>query len=397
MPELFNWFLTDSIGKITFYSFLVFIGIVCVLTIVFYIMAFLQGREISYWPPKIGPKPNKPKTVKPIKKTPEVVKYKHETVQPTIATVEPELDLDDYFHKLYNLSDRFREKINLKKETNGKAVSFRGIVDSINMHHIDKKPFVIIKSEKSNKPVVINLKMSKEADIYSLRKDDLIEVNGIVDTTLESSTTIHADNFKRIDIDTETTIVPTKNDDSGVKTPTKIKSDEYNLYLAEILPINIIDSNPELKKIQDNLLTELPNIGSVLNLHMTRSNPPDYKIDETYHNARIIMLNTRITKPQEWLIYLGMTISKNNKNKEGWFQLRIGNKQSKKVDIDKDDEWKIFLPAKPTYNNWYSVSVDIKNHFKDTFGKDGYVYLRLKKIRFRGEMFFSRITIAYLK
>lgn len=58
VSEFFKWltgnpFVTGSL--------VVFLGVVVAL----YVVAFLQGRSISFWPPKIGAKPDKPKTDQP--------------------------------------------------------------------------------------------------------------------------------------------------------------------------------------------------------------------------------------------------------------------------------------------------------------------------------------------
>ena len=54
MSELLKWLSTNPVVMITL---LIAFFILIVLVILVYLVAFFQGREISFWPPKIGPKP----------------------------------------------------------------------------------------------------------------------------------------------------------------------------------------------------------------------------------------------------------------------------------------------------------------------------------------------------
>lgn len=59
MAEFFKWLSGNSIAT---NALLVSFVTLAALTGVVYVAAFLQGREISFWPPKIGAKPDKPPT-----------------------------------------------------------------------------------------------------------------------------------------------------------------------------------------------------------------------------------------------------------------------------------------------------------------------------------------------
>jgi hypothetical protein len=59
MAEFFKWLSGNSIAT---NALLVSFVTLAALTGVVYVAAFLQGREISFWPPKIGAKPDKPTT-----------------------------------------------------------------------------------------------------------------------------------------------------------------------------------------------------------------------------------------------------------------------------------------------------------------------------------------------
>jgi serine/threonine protein kinase len=59
MSDFFNWLSKNSIAATTL---IVSFSVIITSITVIYLVAFIQGREISFWPPKIGPKPEKSKT-----------------------------------------------------------------------------------------------------------------------------------------------------------------------------------------------------------------------------------------------------------------------------------------------------------------------------------------------
>ncbi len=61
MPELFKWLSSNPTATLVVISLF---GILVVFAVLIYLVAFFQGREISFWPPKIGEKPEKSKTKK---------------------------------------------------------------------------------------------------------------------------------------------------------------------------------------------------------------------------------------------------------------------------------------------------------------------------------------------
>jgi len=61
MDEFFKWLSANSIaGMVVVIAF----GLLVIAATVMYVVAFFQGREVTFWPPKIGPKPEKPKADK---------------------------------------------------------------------------------------------------------------------------------------------------------------------------------------------------------------------------------------------------------------------------------------------------------------------------------------------
>jgi hypothetical protein len=55
MNEFFNWLSNNPVATLTL---IVSFGTLVTSSILIFIVAFFQGREISFWPPKIGPKLN---------------------------------------------------------------------------------------------------------------------------------------------------------------------------------------------------------------------------------------------------------------------------------------------------------------------------------------------------
>ncbi len=54
MADFFQWLSSGSISAVVL---LIAFSVVVIATILIYTIAFLQGREISFYPPKIGAKP----------------------------------------------------------------------------------------------------------------------------------------------------------------------------------------------------------------------------------------------------------------------------------------------------------------------------------------------------
>jgi len=58
MADFFNWLSNNPVATTTL---IVSFGVLVTATTLIYVVAFFQGRSISFWPPKIGEKPNKSK------------------------------------------------------------------------------------------------------------------------------------------------------------------------------------------------------------------------------------------------------------------------------------------------------------------------------------------------
>lgn len=62
MSEFFKWLSGNTVAATTL---IVSFGVLITATISIYVIAFFQGREISFWPPRIGERPQKLKSKRP--------------------------------------------------------------------------------------------------------------------------------------------------------------------------------------------------------------------------------------------------------------------------------------------------------------------------------------------
>lgn len=73
MAEFFQWLSNNPVVETIL---IVFLCILVLSIIVIYLVAFFQGRDISFFPPKIGQKPDKAKPLEPIEiRSEEAPKY----------------------------------------------------------------------------------------------------------------------------------------------------------------------------------------------------------------------------------------------------------------------------------------------------------------------------------
>ena len=56
MDKFFEWLSGNSVGAI---AFMVLVGLALFALVMILIVGFLQGREITFWPPRIGPRAQK--------------------------------------------------------------------------------------------------------------------------------------------------------------------------------------------------------------------------------------------------------------------------------------------------------------------------------------------------
>ena len=54
MSDFFRWLSSNTVAATTL---IVFLSVVLTSTVLMYLVAFFQGRKISFWPPRIGAKP----------------------------------------------------------------------------------------------------------------------------------------------------------------------------------------------------------------------------------------------------------------------------------------------------------------------------------------------------
>lgn len=106
MADFFNWLVGGSVSAIIFIAMVSVLGLGVTLI---YAISFLQGREVSFWPPKIGEKPEQKKQLTSGKRASKKVPLSIGAV----LTTEPmpfEEDMTD-FTELYVLAMNLRRTL----------------------------------------------------------------------------------------------------------------------------------------------------------------------------------------------------------------------------------------------------------------------------------------------
>lgn len=72
MDEFFRWLSNNPVATTTL---IVSFGVLVTSATLIYLVAFFQGREISFWPPKIGQRPSKSTPLEPVLETKDTVSF----------------------------------------------------------------------------------------------------------------------------------------------------------------------------------------------------------------------------------------------------------------------------------------------------------------------------------
>jgi hypothetical protein len=96
---------------------------------------------------------------------------------------------------------------------------------------------------------------------------------------------------------------------------------------------------------------------------------------------------------RESIVYVKIKVRSRDgsESAEVWLAHRIGNEPPKK--LDPPIEWQIFVPGEVLDNEWLLLKLSIPDEVQNTFGRDGWVYQSLLRIRLRGSMSISPITL----
>lgn len=141
---------------------------------------------------------------------------------------------------------------------------------------------------------------------------------------------------------------------------------------------------PEFKSVMDG------RFGRVLQI-----NPRDpYYIDHDVSGSESSANQVNVTlKPgAEWFVCFGVRVvsSEGSIGQDVWLSAKFSNKDPLYYK-DSKDEWKIELLKTTLGKDWALLSINLPESVEATFGKDGWGYEKLTRIRLRGDLTIARI------
>jgi len=130
--------------------------------------------------------------------------------------------------------------------------------------------------------------------------------------------------------------------------------------------------------------------GRVLNITLGANQYMDYSVSSSLSSATTMSL---ILKPgSEWfaLFYIAVRSQDGTASKDVWISATYSNRAPEYY-RDSKSEWRIELLPNQLENGWTELLVDLQDSVRKTFGREGWQYNRLLKIRLRGELTIAQI------
>lgn len=157
----------------------------------------------------------------------------------------------------------------------------------------------------------------------------------------------------------------------------------------------------EIVDASDESLVEIEHIsdsfvGKAIRVHSSTWYGMDFDIGQPYQMGDIIELTVDF---EDWAsIYVLVSLVHQTKPAStGWIKFSPGKLDPHIVDIGNtgQGEWEVFIqPLEKVGGEWFLYQVDLAQAVEDTFGRDGWTYLQLEKVRIRGNLALDRISIA---
>lgn len=141
-----------------------------------------------------------------------------------------------------------------------------------------------------------------------------------------------------------------------------------------------------------------PFVGSAINI----SSPIKYGIDFNLNPTASQLGNTIefvADMQADAAIYILVVLNRNTDTTTGWlkFKQAEGKILPEPLNIGTGmgiDEWLVYVtPALSRGNNWLVFQVNVPDSVNNTFGKDGWHFSALKKVRLRGNLSLDYITV----
>jgi len=121
----------------------------------------------------------------------------------------------------------------------------------------------------------------------------------------------------------------------------------------------------------------------------------DYSIEPINSFANLVEFCIKPTKSSRF--YLSIELSSRDKKyrKTRWLKYVVGEGQPEPL-INKITneitEWTIYKEGEPLEDGWTRLKLQLHEDVESTFGREGFVYQSVKRIRLRGSMCLSPIT-----
>ncbi|MBI4774158.1 MAG: toll/interleukin-1 receptor domain-containing protein [Deltaproteobacteria bacterium] len=151
----------------------------------------------------------------------------------------------------------------------------------------------------------------------------------------------------------------------------------------------ITPENPEQEKPNVQIVSDT-NFIKILNIESFKRYRMDREIDHSYNDCTVVEY---IVKPgEDYSLYISAYVKKTSgdSKQQVWLNIKIGSQNNTKF---KDDEWTIFVQPTPTVADWKMLSVNVPKSISETFGNEGWDFVRLQGIRVRGSIMVARIHL----
>jgi hypothetical protein len=116
----------------------------------------------------------------------------------------------------------------------------------------------------------------------------------------------------------------------------------------------------------------------------------DYEVGQSASLCNFVELASKLSK--DAVIYVKVKVRSRDlsESAEVWLGHVIGNDQPKKIS---PIEWQISTRGEVLDNEWLLLKLAISDEVRNTFGRQGWVYQSLLRVRLRGTMSISPITL----
>jgi hypothetical protein len=117
----------------------------------------------------------------------------------------------------------------------------------------------------------------------------------------------------------------------------------------------------------------------------------DFKMPEKLRHSDKIEYYAKYSVGATFYIQVQLSTRDGIKVREGWIAIFPGKAPPKQ---ESTQEWSVHFPATPLGSGWLRFELSLPEMVESTFGRDGWVYDRLNRIRLRGNICLSPIDLV---